>query len=421
MVKNRLCGRILFFIVSLFTLVAVSAEDTQTGIFDSTFKTLQLSVNGNYFQPPIININTDDYLTVEFDEIAENRRYLRYSLQHCNADWTPSLLVEPEFTEGFNLANIEDYDFSQTTLTHYVHYWFLFPNPDLKITKSGNYLIKIFDESDPDNVLLQARFYASEAVAATSAEITSRTDIDYNKSHQQLSLGVDCTKAGVQNVFTDLKVHVMQNCREDNAVTLTSPTRVVARKVYFEHLKQLIFPAGNEYRRFENISVHFPGMRVDNVEYHHPYYHARLFTDYQRSLDQYVYDSTQFGRFFIREYNSEQSNIEAEYVVVHFALEAPHYPDYDIYLDGDFLQHKFSPESIMTYNRATDCYEKTLLLKQGAYNYQYLAVKNGVGHTDIVEGDNYQTVNEYTILVYNRNPGERYDRLISAAVAYSDK
>ena len=121
MVKNPLCGSILAFIVLLFTAVTVSAEDTQTGIFDSAFKTLQLSVNGNYFQPPVINIHTDDYLTVEFDEIAEDRRYLRYSLQHCNADWTPSQLVEPEFVEGFNLANIEDYEFSQTTLTHYVH------------------------------------------------------------------------------------------------------------------------------------------------------------------------------------------------------------------------------------------------------------------------------------------------------------
>ena len=68
----------------------------------------------------------------------------------------------------------------------------------------------------------------------------------------------------------------------------------------------------------------------------------------------------------------------------------------------------------MVYNPATGLYERSMLLKQGAYNYQYLIVPPGAkrGYTNRIEGDKYQTVNEYTARVYHRRKGERYDRLI---------
>ena len=75
------------------------------------------------------------------------------------------------------------------------------------------------------------------------------------------------------------------------------------------------------------------------------------------------------------------------------------------------------------YNRATGRYEKRLLLKQGAYNYQYLAVADGqhIGLTSAIEGDKYPTVNEYTVRVYYRPRGSRYDRLAGVKVFYSNQ
>ncbi|MCH5327114.1 MAG: DUF5103 domain-containing protein, partial [Duncaniella sp.] len=59
-------------------------------------------------------------------------------------------------------------------------------------------------------------------------------------------------------------------------------------------------------------------------------------------------------------------------------------------------------------------YELSLLLKQGAYNYQYLYVAPGSerGESGPVEGNYFQTVNEYTVKVYHRPRGGRYDRLV---------
>ena len=66
-------------------------------------------------------------------------------------------------------------------------------------------------------------------------------------------------------------------------------------------------------------------------------------------------------------------------------------------------------------------YELSLLLKQGFYNYKYVTVdyKNNLNDYEI-DGSFYQTENEYTVLVYYRKMGARYDEVIGIGSAYSD-
>lgn len=404
-------------------LSAADVDDTMNGIFDSRFKTLQVKLEGNDYAPPVIALESDDRVVISFDELTEEHSYLRYSLVHCNANWQPSGLVDSEFVDGFNLGEVENYEYSQLTTTHYVHYSIALPNDEVRFTISGNYLLRVFPENDPEETILQARFMVSEANVGVVANVTSRTDVDYNNAHQQLSLEVDASKLNVQDMYNDLKIIVSQNSRNDNEVVVDKPLRVSMNKAYYEHLTPLIFKAGNEYRRMETVSVNYPGMGVERIQYVGPYYNMWLRNDRLRSLDQYLYDQTQYGRFTIREYNSSQSDIEADYVMTHFSLELPEQSQYGIFLDGEFTNHRFDPESRMVFNRATGRYEKTLLLKQGAYNYQYLAVPVGsmVGLTAPLEGDFYETVNEYLVKVYYHRPGERYDRLVGVALVYSGK
>ena len=158
-------------------------------------------------------------------------------------------------------------------------------------------------------------------------------------------------------------------------------------------------------------------MRVDGIEKFEPYYHFILMVDEPRAEESYLFDSTQNGRFVVREYNSSESQLEADYVVVHFALDSPELPGTMIFLDGDFTSRRFDAESRMQYNATTGRYERALLLKQGHYNYQYLAVPPGArrGYTAPIEGDKYQTVNEYLIKVYARGTLDRTDRLIGVS------
>ncbi len=408
--------------ILLLWLVALSAGaapriDTMTGIFNERIKTVRTDIAGDYFAVPMIMLGAGEAITVSFDHLADDREFLRFRALRCDADWRPSTLAESEYIDGFNESTIDNYDFSRATTVHYVHYSFNFPNEQLRPTLSGNYLLQVYPENDPDEIWFQTRVMVSEQCAPISVELTSRTDIDYNDAHQQLAIAVNTERAQVSDPFNDLIVMISQNGRGDTEVALRKPLRMSANTAIYEHQRPLIFDAGNEYRRMEISSVNFPGMHVEAIDYAHPYYHFLLETDASRAGQQYLYDQTQHGRFFVREYNSSDSDVEADYVVTHFSLDYPEMPGYQIFLDGDFTSRRFDPESIMTYNAGTGRYEKALLLKQGAYNYQYLAVPPGAnrGITSVIEGDKYQTINEYIIKVYTRRPTDRTDRLIGVA------
>lgn len=410
-------------LLGLFAVGRAEATDTSQAIFDPAFRSLKVTLDANEFAPPVITLGDPlSRLTVSFDELGDDRRFMRYELIHCDALWQPEGLVASEFLDGFNEGAVEDYDFSRATLVHYVHYSITIPNREIRITETGNYLLRVYDESNPDETLLQARFGVSDFSAGVYAGVTSLTDIDTNRNHQQLGLTVDLQHvAGVDDPFNDLRIVVSQNGRDDNVVVMTAPQRVLGDKVVYEHLRPLIFKAGNEYRRFETVSTSYPGMGVENISTDTPIYNMWLYTDTPRGAMPYSYDSTQHGRFFVREASSSRSDTEADYVMVHFSLEMPEIAGADVFLDGDFVQRRFDPVSRMVYNRASGRYENSMMLKQGAYNYQYLTVPSGSlqGETAPVEGDFYQTVNEYTVRVYHRPRGGRFDRLIGVGMIAS--
>lgn len=408
--------RLLMLILACLPLIVSgqSRPDTMTGVFDERIKSLQVRLDGDDFAPAIAILDSNDRIRIDFDHLAEDREYFRYSLTHCNASWVPSGLVDSEFLDGFNEGTIDNYDFSRGTTVHYVHYTLTIPNEQVNPRLSGNYLLKIYREDDPDTPLLQCRFMMSEQTTPVRVGASSQTDIDYNKSHQQLSVTIDTEQGHIDDPFNDLIVILNQNGRLDNETALRQPLKMQGTSVVYEHQQPLIFEAGNEYRRFEIVSDTYPGMGVAEIEYFDPYYHYCLNTDQRRDDEPYSYDQTQHGRYFIREYNSANSDTEADYGVVHFTLDYPDSPGAMIFLDGDFTQRRFDDNARMQYNPATGLYERAMLLKQGAYNYQYLIVPPGAkrGFTDRIEGDKYQTINKYTVRVYHRRKGERYDRLI---------
>lgn len=406
---------LILFLTIFVRGISAPVADTMTGLLNEHAKTLRVTSGGNIFAPPVVVLGSNDRLDISFDILADDRDFLRFRVIRCDANWQPSKIAENEWLDGFNESMIDDYRFSNATSVHYVNYFFQFPNEDINPRLSGNYLIQVYPEDDPDDIWLQQRVMISEQTAPVSATVTSRTDVDYNDAHQQLEIAVDLERADIADPFNDLRVMISQNGRGDNEVALTHPLRLSGKSAIYEHQAPLIFDAGNEYRRFEISNVNYPGLNVEHIGYYEPYYHFTLFEDVSRVGESYRYDQTQNGRFVVREYNSGDSDVDADYAVVHFTLDYPEMPGTMIFLDGDFTQRRFDPASQMHYNKQSGKYEKALLLKQGHYNYQYLAVPPGAtsGKTAVIEGDKYQTQNEYLIKVYSRGPLDRTDRLIS--------
>ncbi|MBR1543435.1 MAG: DUF5103 domain-containing protein [Muribaculaceae bacterium] len=418
----------VFAALSLLTAGYAAAQDMRPHIFSSSVKSLKLSLEHNPYAPPILILGGEERLNVNFDYLDYDVHYLRYSVVHCNADWTESVLMESEYVDGFNYADIDDYEQSVTTFTHYYNYNFTLPNDNFRITKSGNYLLKVYEQDDPDKILFQTRFVVCENSVSVRAAVTSRTDFDYNSEHQQVSFEViGKTRGQIRDPYGELTAVVTQNSRTDNQVVVTRPMMVAGDVVTFDHNQALIFDAGNEFRRMEMVSVHSINMGVEKMQYFEPFYHASLFVDRPRANTQYLYDQTQFGRFTIRnrECDNADSNTCADYVVAHFTLDTDGrmFTGGRIYLQGEFTQAIPQDWALMKWDSSQGLYVCDLLLKQGAYNYQYLWVPDGttMGRAGMIEGNKFQTINEYLVRIYDRPMGERYDHLVGFAVVYSGR
>lgn len=407
---------LLTLLASVAHWASAASVDTNTRAFDPKFHTLKVTLNNDLLADPVLHLDMPaDRITFSFDELTEDRSYLRSRLIHCNSDWQPSMLTETEYVEGFNEAEIEDFGYSSNTYIHYVNYTFTIPDEGLKPLVSGNYLLQIYDPDNPDTTLLQMRFRVDENKIGVTGRADGRTDRSFNNDLQQLEIALMPQSDANYNPYADIFVEVLQNSRPDTSRILRAPSRMNGRSIIYDHQPALIYPAGNEYRRFETVRNNYPGMGVEETGYIYPCYNAWVQQAAPRSNSNYFFDQTQRGRFKIDEYNSTDPDLGADYILTHFSLKMDKLSDADIYVEGEFTGRSFTDLNKMRYLDDEGIYVLSIPLKQGSYNYQYIVKpRNGNLQPDagIIEGNHFETLNEYNIYVWLRTPGSRADRLI---------
>ena len=410
-------NKLLFLLFLVVPFLAGAQQTYFTNVANSQFKTLQVGVAGQLISEPYIPLGTPKQIQISFDQLGDDGfTQYAYSVIHCDGNWTQSMLTPLEYMNGFQGSLINNYNNSMGTTQSYTNYQLLLPNSDVQFKVSGNYAIQIYNENTPDEILMTACFSIVEPVVVVNGAITGNTNIDTNQSHQQVNFTINYPNFPINYPETDLKVFVYQDSRRDNMVTNLQPMNISGSQVTYAYNNQLVFPGGNEYRRMEFLSDKYVGMHVQNITWHKPYYNVELMTDYKRNNQVWQYDQDKDGRFFINCSACTNPSYQSDYFIVHFTLSCDELQGGDVYLHGDLVYDLFTPASQMSYNSQANRYEKAILLKQGSYNYQYLFVPNGstVGQTGPIEGNFYETQNEYSIYVYYRPFGARYDRLIGA-------
>lgn len=401
-----------FFII-IFATNPLSAQEFKTEVFSEMIKTLRVSVVDNWDLPPVIELEGDQIIEISFDELSEQPKRYIYTLTHCNADWKPSQLVQNEYMSGFQNVFIDDYAHSMGTDMDYINYKLYFPNEDLTMKVSGNYVVRIYEEKNPQKIILTACFSVVEPEIGIDMRVSSRTDIGVNRSHQQVGLDVNYTNFRI-SPMQDLKVIVLQNNRRDNSSGFIKPLNIKSNQITYDHNPKLIFEAGNEYRKFEVISFKYSGLGIESMNYHAPYHHADVRPEKIRSERSYSYDEDANGKYVIRNKDGVDFDFETDYFFAHFFLPAKQPYREDIYILSEILNNVVDENSKMEYSEKDQGYIKTLILKQGYYNYLYVT-KNKDSETlstSLIEGNFYQTENEYSTYVYYRPSGVRYDRLI---------
>lgn len=401
-----------FVLILIFYILQFTPLKAQENcVFADNIKSLQTNLNSEWGEQPVMILGGRNYMEISFDDLQHNFVRYTYTITHCNADWKQSDLIRSEYMTGFDDNRIEDYEQSMNTEMEYNHYSFTLPNEDVRLLVSGNYIVNIFEDGE-DEPVARACFSVIEPHVGLSMEVTNNTDIDTYQSHQQLSFKINYNGFQTRNAIDELIPVVRQNNRWDNAVFGLKPTFMRINELIYEHNRNLIFEAGNEYRRFEILDRHVPTMRVDHMEYDGDYYHAVIMTDEQRTS--YLFDKDQDGRYYVRNGENIDNETESDYYYTHFRLEMPQIPGGDLYINGDLTNNRFAPEYMMEYDLLEHAYQITLPLKQGSYNYQYLFLPNGENKGTVIpaEGSFHQTENEYSVYVYYRAFGSRYDRLV---------
>ncbi len=396
----------------IWLIMCILAFSAQAG----SLKTMKIMKEGDFMSPPSIRLGSDERVIISFDEWSEDYSDLQYRLVHCDADWKPSGLLESEYLDSFNIADIDDWAFSSNTFVHYVNYRITVPNEDISPLLSGNYILQIFERGNPDETLGEARFSVYEHSADITGTVSTQTDRGMNTEWQQLELKVKPTEVSIDDPYSMLRVDITQNSAPYTTSTLRTPSRIEGKDIIYSHMPELIFKSGNEFRRFETIRTNYNDMHVDSMRFLSRNYHAWLTPDTERDSKEYSYDQTQQGRFLIREYNSTDSDLGADYVTVHFLLDTPEAINADIYVEGEFTGYRHDDASRMRYDYNLGAYLLEMPLKQGSYNYRYVAVPrrgNGLPDPSMIEGNKYETRNEYRVQVWYRPIGARYSRLIS--------
>ncbi|MDE5672552.1 MAG: DUF5103 domain-containing protein, partial [Duncaniella sp.] len=71
-------------LLGLFAVGRAEATDTSQAIFDPAFRSLKVTLDANEFAQPVITLGDPlSRLTVSFDELGDERRFMRYELIHC--------------------------------------------------------------------------------------------------------------------------------------------------------------------------------------------------------------------------------------------------------------------------------------------------------------------------------------------------
>lgn len=385
---------IICIFCSLPTPVRSQYFENTDRIFSEYIKTVRLYPVMNSprqeFMPAAAPLNREFMLMLEFDDLfAEYERYY-IKFIHCNADWSPSGLFALDYLEVYNEFLIENYDFSFNTKVPYLHYNFILPR--FKI--SGNYLLVVYRESE-ENVILSKRFVMYDNQVIIKGEYDAIGMVTVSRMTQEIQFSLDYQRTDFNNPRRNIKATIKQNQRWSNAIYGLEPTfvRESSRVIDFKHFAlENRFHGGNQFRFFDLRSLEYYGRNVDKVDIHKEVPQATLEIDKPRKGKAYSDYHDNNGKYLI------SHPTESDYAYVEFFIETERLSG-NVYVTGDLSNWEITNDFRMEYQQNRKGYYKSILLKQGFYDYQYW-VESTELQANYLEGDHFETENEYEILVY---------------------
>lgn len=385
-------------------------------VYDEGIQSIKLTLQGVDFGQPIIQLNSSEKLTLAFDDVLQKDHFLKYTFVHCTHDWQYSPLNQIEYIDGFTEDLISDFSFSFNTIVPYTHYNLTFPTDEMRITKSGNYLLVVYDD-DISSPLLTRRFMVLDSqVAGIVPNITWAQDFQFRDTKQQVDFTAFTGSYIIRNPAMNLRATIVQNGRWDNAIENLS-FRTAKPGEYgfnFDNLNTNVFNGGNDFRTFDIRTLRSNADRITSINFDNRTNQAYVMEDLARPWGAYVTNPTLRGYHTFANYDFAGQNTE-DYVLMHFTLRVD-FPvsDGDLYVFGELTDWQIDPKAKLIFNKENNYWESSFFCKQGFYNYIYVFVPKGTNtiNDTYIESSHWQTPNHYTILLYLQEEGTSYFKLI---------
>ncbi|MDR7132268.1 hypothetical protein J2X69_004635 [Algoriphagus sp. 4150] len=398
---------------AVFPLLAQQLEDK---VYKDHIQSVRLFPAGVTFDAsidaPVVPLRSGKPLLLLFDDLAFDPELYTAKLIHCDADWQKSQLKDNDFSPTFNEFNIQNYEYSVNTRIPYIHYRFELP----PVTKSGNYIVKVYRQRDESDVILTKRFMVYEEIFKVGAAIVPPSQTADRRNSQQINLTVNYSAGEVTNPEGQIKILIRQNQRWDNAKLLSKPTFMnesskILRYESFDGGNT--FDAGNEFRFFDLRFIRANGVNIANMRVEPDVIFADGTIDKPRPETAYSQYLDLNGQYLVetKDRLGGDPEVESEYILMTFrlAIEQKSEP---VYLLGALTNWGKATEAKMEWDPKMGVYTTSLLAKQGWYDYQYAYSVDGKFEPQSFEGSYFETENEYEVLVYFRNLGSRYDQLV---------
>ena len=385
-------------------------------ILDANIKTILFYRENDLLSAPVTYIGGFDPLTLEFDEIRDlNSRESEFfvDIQACNEYWEPAPILPIQFYDGFTQDRIQEYQRSEFTKVDYVHYRYQFPQENEAFLMSGNYLIKVFRDGNPNAVVLTRRFVVVEPLVG----ISLANELSQNPRRRRMeavSLLVNPGNLNVFNPMTDLHVNLVPNFRFDRTAELR-PRQMMENSLFFEVDLFQTFPFGHEFRPLDIRSTRFLSPSVQDVEERDEIFDVYLFPGAPWLTNTFGRQPDLNGNYFIEVQEWPNPNVQADYVYTYFSLPlSEEVVGKDVYVFGKFTDWSISTTNRMRWNEGLEKYEGEFLLKQGFYDYQFVTAP---GSSDEPNSADFQgrltdMENQYYVFVYYRGPTDLNDRVV---------
>lgn len=387
-------------------------------VYKDNIRSVQFHIDGLFLTYPVLDLNSASQLVLSFDDLDGDVKDYSYTLIHCDRDWRPSQLSAMEYLDGFTEEYIDNFQYSFKTVTNFTHYRLYLPNNDLRWTISGNYLLVVYEDEGEKIPAITRRIVVVDPKIKIQPRLVRPSKVSKSRTHHEIDFTVDHERLDIRSPKIEVRATVLQNGRWDNAITDLEPFFTRASSLVFDYQDKVVFPAGKEFRYLDLRSLEFKSENISAIESYRDGYEVILYKDEKREHQSFFTREDINGKFVIESYDERNFDLASDYANVLFTLYSPQELGGDVYLIGAINDWQLKEEYKMAYNPAVNGYVVKALLKQGYYEYAYAVATDDQGRKrpdmSETEGNSHETQNNYTIIIYYRPFGARYDQVIGA-------